>query len=415
MDFPVNSFSCEAGWPPSTISAHDKPQGSRQTAQPSHRPPLMTPAFTRKFLASVLAGPKPAKSGQPRRRLKACIFKLDGIGDFVLALGAIRQLLAHYGEEQCALVLSAPAAQLARQEFPRATIFGFSHYVGGAKSMLALYFGQAAPLRDLSFETLISLRNQRTTLHHLALSWIRADHSIGFANTPRLLEQDQSIFQYPLSEMLPLPAQAPLDYCRELERHRILLQHLCQQEITIGSILPRFSTFTPSPGEDLIVTPFSSDPVKDLSQEKMCAILKEVSREVSAPIRLCGGPVEKARLESLAAALRSQGVANVSVVISKNLVEFAERVAAARAILAVDTSTAHIATALDKPTVILIGGGLYGEFGPWRHSAKQRWLTNQLPCFNCDWRCIFPEIRCLSDIPSSSVARAVVDACRGAT
>jgi ADP-heptose:LPS heptosyltransferase len=375
----------------------------------------MSPAFTRKLLATLLAGRKPSAAGAPKRRLKLCLFKLDGIGDFVLALGAVRYLLAKYGEEQCALVLSAPAAQLARREFPRATVLGFTQYTGGAKSILGLYRDQSAQMRGLSFETLVSLRNQRTTLHHLSLSWIAADRSLGIANTSRLSDQDKKIFQFPLTEILPDLTQFPPGYSRELERHRVLLQHLCQEEISIGAILPRFIAYTPSNGQDIIVTPFSSDPLKDLSQEKMAAVLQEISREVDAPIHLCGGPVEEMRLNSLAAALQSLGVAHASVVISKDLVDFAQRIAASRAVLTVDTSTAHIAIALDKPAVILIGGGLYGEFGPWQRSAKQRWLTNHLPCFECNWRCIYPEIRCLSDIPTSTIARAVVEAWRSAT
>jgi ADP-heptose:LPS heptosyltransferase len=375
----------------------------------------MTPAFTRKFLAALLAGRKPSAHRATHRRLKLCLFKLDGIGDFVLALGAIRHLLAHFGEEHCALVLSAPAAPLARREFPRATVFGFTQYTGGLKSILGLYRAQAAQMRGLSFDTLVSLRNQRTTLHHLSLSWIAAEHSVGFTNTTRLLEQDNNIFQYPLQEMLPLPAQFPPGYSRELERHRILTQHLCQQEISIDAILPRLIAYTPIPGQDLIVTPFSSDPAKDWSQEKMAGVLQEVSRGVNAPIRLCGGLMEKERLNSLAATLQSRGVANASVVISQTLVDFAQRIAGARAVFTVDTSAAHIAAALDKPAVILIGGGLYGEFGPWQQSAKQRWFTHHLPCFGCDWRCIYPEIRCLSDIDSSTVARAVIEACQSAS
>jgi ADP-heptose:LPS heptosyltransferase len=99
------------------------------------------------------------------------------------------------------------------------------------------------------------------------------------------------------------------------------------------------------------------------------------------------------------------------VEIPKSLVEFAQRVADAKAVLTVETSTAHLAAALDKPAVILIGGGHFGLLGPWQRSSKQRWLTNQLPCFGCDWRCIYPEIRCLSEIPPSAVARALLDAC----
>ncbi|MGD1086619.1 MAG: glycosyltransferase family 9 protein [Verrucomicrobiota bacterium] len=371
----------------------------------------MTPAFTRKLLAALLAGRRPGGTRQPPRRLKACVFKLDGIGDFVLALGAVRQILDHYGEAQCALVVSKSAADLARSEFPRAAVLGFPQFTGGMKSMLALYFGHAAQLGGYSFEKLISLRYQRTTFHHLALSWINASHSVSFANTPDLLESDKTIYQFLLTERLPLPMHAPPGFSLELERHRKIVEHIRQQETTMAGILPRFTSFVPKTGADLIVTPYGGSPIRDYAEDKLIAVLKEVSRSVAAPIRLCGGPAERTRLGRLGAALRSQGVANISVEIPKSLVEFAQRVADAKAVLTVETSTAHLAAALDKPAVILIGGGHFGLLGPWQRSSKQRWLTNQLPCFGCDWRCIYPEIRCLSEIPPSAVARALLDAC----
>src|SRR4030095_12192251 len=46
------------------------------------------------------------------------IFKPDSLGDLVLALGAIRRLVEHYGEENCVLVVCPLNAELAEREFP---------------------------------------------------------------------------------------------------------------------------------------------------------------------------------------------------------------------------------------------------------------------------------------------------------
>src|SRR5580698_9663310 len=63
-------------------------------------------------------------TGLTRQRARAPhwrigIYKVDRLGDFVLALGAIRAITEIAGEENCLLFHGAAAAELARREFPR--------------------------------------------------------------------------------------------------------------------------------------------------------------------------------------------------------------------------------------------------------------------------------------------------------
>src|SRR5688500_441975 len=68
----------------------------------------------RRWLTVALAGPHGAAA---RRANGVAIVKLDRLGDFVLALGAVRRLLAHFGPDSL-LVISAVAEPLAAREFP---------------------------------------------------------------------------------------------------------------------------------------------------------------------------------------------------------------------------------------------------------------------------------------------------------
>jgi len=103
---------------------------------------------------------------------------------------------------------------------------------------------------------------------------------------------------------------------------------------------------------------------------------------------------------------------------TRGTVEFAEAISQAELVLTVETSTAHIATALDRPTIVLNGGGHYGQFAPWRRSARQIWLTHRLDCFGCGWRCPYPAPYCLTRIAAEQVGaaiRAVLGRAEGAT
>jgi ADP-heptose:LPS heptosyltransferase len=115
-----------------------------------------------------------------------------------------------------------------------------------------------------------------------------------------------------------------------------------------------------------------------------------------------------AGLEELRRLTEAAGVSDVTVRTPSSFVDFCSLVAAARGVISVDTATAHLATALDKPAAIILGGGQYGDFGPWRRSPRQVWFTHQVPCFGCLWSCIHPEPLCITQVPPSEVAAGLV-------
>ena len=78
-----------------------------------------------------------------------------------------------------------------------------------------------------------------------------------------------------------------------------------------------------------------------------------------------------------------------------------------------DTGTVHIAAALRVPTVCIVGGGHFGSFLPYPEEARDvgirvEALHHPLPCFNCNWKCIYPvryfePAPCVSNVPVDTV------------
>jgi ADP-heptose:LPS heptosyltransferase len=93
-----------------------------------------------------------------------------------------------------------------------------------------------------------------------------------------------------------------------------------------------------------------------------------------------------------------------------SVAELAEAVARAELVLTAESAAAHLAAAFDRPALVVIGGGHYGQFGPWRRSARQVWITNTLECFGCDWRCVHPAPYCLTRIGVDAVRAGVAQA-----
>lgn len=72
-----------------------------------------------------------------------------------------------------------------------------------------------------------------------------------------------------------------------------------------------------------------------------------------------------------------------------------------------DSSPAHLAVAVNTPTVCVIGGGHYKRFFPYGDPKLFRAATEELDCFYCDWKCKFDTPLCVKDISVSTVVREI--------
>ena len=70
-----------------------------------------------------------------------------------------------------------------------------------------------------------------------------------------------------------------------------------------------------------------------------------------------------------------------------------------------DTLYAHLAAALDRPTVAIYGAGQESRFFPRRGRVKV--VQGAIPCSGCQWYCIFDRMVCVQDIPVNTVLQAI--------
>ncbi|MCW5549968.1 MAG: glycosyltransferase family 9 protein [Opitutaceae bacterium] len=360
--------------------------------------------------------PPPARH-PATRRFRAAIYKVDLIGDFVLALSAIRLALARYGESQSLLVVSPHVEPLAAMEFPRTERLVLPPSVGHKKLIWA---GLAArrKLRDYACDEVLCLRHQRWDWDELVLGWLAAKRT-------HVLSDETSLTYYRDRNTHPRlsavgarlsrlasgggPVSVPPGgWCRELLLHRQALSEAFVDDVALADLLPHFCSVEAfGQGRGIGVAPFSSAPIKDCPEKLLMVALRELRKLTEEPIILWGGDGQLGRLQQLAKRLTAGGLTGVECAPVLPLTGFVRRVAEARVVLTVDSAAAHIATALDRPTLVLMGGGHYGQFGPWQKSARQIWLTNRLDCFGCSWNCIYSSPVCLTGIAEPEILLAV--------
>jgi ADP-heptose:LPS heptosyltransferase len=71
-----------------------------------------------------------------------------------------------------------------------------------------------------------------------------------------------------------------------------------------------------------------------------------------------------------------------------------EIVAGASLLVGNETGAVHIAASVGTPSVCIAGGGHYGRFVPYPSKIDTQRpvpsvVTHRMPCFNCDWNCVY--------------------------
>jgi ADP-heptose:LPS heptosyltransferase len=371
------------------------------------------------FLAfrNVLAFWIHGRSQFQARGSKVAIFKPDRIGDFILAVGAIRAIADAYGEDECVLFISPMVEELARREFPRAgrvLIPPFALKLWPAWRELT-----AKPLDpwwNHSFKVAISLRHHRMKWQELLFGRIRCVARWGLENRwvgDHPFETRHIVA--PLTGRIPAPSKAPDRLCLELESHRLVLERVFSRPVAPEQMLP---ILRPAAGakvrNSLLVFPFSSERIKDIPEGLLVNSLRQFLPVCGLALEFAFTPADRPRYMELAAKLAHEGLPVPTLVETTSLGALIERVEGCSAVLSADTGPAHIAGALDKPMVALLGGGHFGTFAPWRRSERQEWLSHPMDCYQCQWFCKHSEPYCITRISPESVAGALTRVVRSA-
>ena len=373
----------------------------------------LLPIWLRQLLFRMMAG---RSSEKKKESFSLVIFKLDRIGDFILSLSAIQILLREYGQENSLLILSPVVASVARQQFPDVTIlelpgFGNSMFSG----MIPVWRRYARRIREMQVHTLVCLRHQRTTYHNLVLSWFEARQSFGAADPEWCIgEAERELTPFAPSTLIPFAqfSEASLKGLpTELETNRQIVSNVLGREIGFGEILPTLvSNDKIHEYQDaVLIAPLGSEAVRSYAGLHLANLCNELQKNGFHRIILAGDHSQQIELAELQKLISLNG-AKVEILPPGSLIDFISVINSVLGVISVETATAHIAVALNRPTVGIIGGGHYGYFAPWDYSSSQIWVTNKMDCFHCNWECIYNTAHCIVDIPYSTICSSFMKA-----
>jgi ADP-heptose:LPS heptosyltransferase len=357
-----------------------------------------------KTLARWLLRHRPRPKGTPRWALG--IYKADRLGDFVLALGAIRRLVESARPRRTVLVITPSAAELATREFPEVDqVIVDPCRSGVGAAALDLWRRRHEDLLRYGVQDLVCLRHHRLPAESVVGGRIPAVAAWGMAHS-RLSGNAGKLASMPLDHEAPLRS-ALAGECLELAQHRSVVEAYLSRSLLEGELTPVLSPGWVGSGPAAVVSPFGSHPIRTIPFPLLAAAGRHLKAVHGLRMDLLCPPGEEARFNDLEHRLRSARVEDIRIVPCATIEALRENLRHSRLVLSAETGTAHLAAALDAPLVGFVGGGHLGWFAPWSRSQRQRWITQDVPCQGCLWNCSQPEPICLTRITEQQVTDAI--------
>jgi len=338
------------------------------------------------------------QAGQPASIL---IIRADRIGDQILFLPFLASLRKQLPFTQIHLAVPEDVAPIYRLwgEVDRLHTFrrDEGHRSAGYRNKL---------LERMSghFEWVILPAFNGEKLSYKLASRMEAKRKVGFAGEFRGVKpRHRSSYEKMVGEKVPVPNPD----IHELEKYRLLLRHLgLKPEIDPPKISLGGGGCSHLGGQKrsnprIILTVGTVNLIKEYP--RWSEVAASLNEKIKPEWVLVGGKGEKVPQD-----LRLVLPAKVRDLRGQTtLEELAHEIAQADLYLGVDTGPAHLALALGKPTVVVLGGGDYGRFFPY---GKARVVTHPMDCFQCHWDCRYDRALCLHDIPPPEIVKAVEEA-----
>jgi heptosyltransferase-2 len=337
--------------------------------------------------------------GLPRNQTKILIRATNWVGDAVMSLPAIRAVRGAFPGAQVTVLARASVADLYARE---GAIDGVMLYAGGRRRA-------AAQLRRERFDCAILLPNSFDAA--LAACMARIPRRIGYKRDGRGWLLTEAI---PPPEPGEIPRHERFYYLELLRRAGIIHEYPPCADIRLDGREAACAA-----GLDALRGAGVAAPVVGVSPgaaygdakrwlpERFAETAVCLARAHAASVALFGAAAERPLCESLAAAIRADGIAVRNFAGETTLRQFIGLAAACRLFLTNDSGAMHIASALGVPTVAVFGATddtTTGPAGDWARVVRE-----PVECSPCLLRACPIDHRCMTRVTTGRVTAVALE------
>ena len=145
----------------------------------------------------------------------------------------------------------------------------------------------------------------------------------------------------------------------------------------------------------VVIAPFSSKFVKEYRLEDYSELINHISSNFDMSVIVVG--------ENEARFFDSTNKKIINLTGLTNLLEVLLLIKNCKLFIGNDSGLLHAAIALEKYSVGIVGGGVWGRIYPYGDFEKVDYFYKYLDCFNCDWHCVYNVPRCLYEIDTKKL------------
>lgn len=354
--------------------------------------------------------------GPQRKRLLILRPKSDGLGDLVLFSGVLRHLRSVFADREITLAAAGRILPLV-ERCPHV-----DHVVPTER------FTDAEPLALSSRwpfirSALLRLRNAGTyeevvfwwramspELHAFARSFLPT-RLTGIAGD-RLFQDEQqdneaepsyeSRFRLAESRIWDHDLKVNLDFLRFLGAKVSELESVWPEfwlSDTDDALIRRWLAGHAENELKIVCAPCASTSIKSWPVERFAEALNSLP---PCTVVLVGTAAQSPEMAILSASV-SQKIRLINLAGQTSVRELVATISACDLFLGGDSAPLHMAIALHKPSLGIVGGGHFGRYVPWGNPQINRFVRITMDCYGCNWGCVHPWIRCIQDIPAPDV------------
>lgn len=156
-------------------------------------------------------------------------------------------------------------------------------------------------------------------------------------------------------------------------------------------------------GKFIIIQPFSDLEVKNWSFENYKTLIYKLNK-LEVIIFCQGNRKQRDRVNELIIGL--ENVYNIAGELT--LIESSALLSLSELFIGNDSGFTHIAKALNKNRIAIIGCGSSGIFFPYLNSENEKLIFKPVDCAGCEWRCIHSKRYCIENVTPEEVFETVV-------